>query len=219
MSVGQAPARPTGLGPRRAVVLDHLRQSATPQSVTDVAAAVGLHPNTARFHLDALTDAGLIVREYEKRERPGRPRLLYRAEAVEPSSESMLQDLAGALIRQLDRTGDHDQAEEAGRTWGAELAATRTSQAPLDRVVSALTELGYQPRVESGPPTTIELTPCPLRALLGDANRVQMDAVCRLHLGLIRGLLADDPDYRVDSLEPLVTASRCVAHLTRRTDG
>ena len=44
----------------------------------DVADRAGLHPNTARFHLDALVKAGLAMREPQPRDTPGRPNIAYR---------------------------------------------------------------------------------------------------------------------------------------------
>ena len=60
-------AKTERLGPTRAEVLHHLRTRASAQGVEAVASAVGLHPSTTRFHLDALTEAGLVVREVENR--------------------------------------------------------------------------------------------------------------------------------------------------------
>jgi predicted ArsR family transcriptional regulator len=213
--------RRAGHGPSRADVLSHLREADRALPVTEIALAVGLHPNTARFHLDALVDQGLVVRDFEKRDRPGRPKLLYRAEPDPGSGATALQDLAGALVRHLDRlgTGSDDQAEAAGRYWGEELAAAQPGRRPLDRVVSTLAELGYQPVLVGEPAELLSLTPCPLRSLpIGEAAPGELLSICRLHLGLIRGLLADDPDYTVGTLEPLVTPTSCVAHLVRRGD-
>jgi predicted ArsR family transcriptional regulator len=47
------------LGRSRADVLDMLRAADGPIGVREVAERMGLHPNTARFHLEALTEAGL----------------------------------------------------------------------------------------------------------------------------------------------------------------
>ena len=208
----------SGLGPTRAAVLDFLRQATTPQSVTAVAAAVALHPNTARFHLDALADQQLALRDYEKRSRPGRPKLLYSAEPEPPG----VQDLAGVLVRHLDRlgSGDDDQAEAAGRFWGEELAAAEPGREPLDRVVAALDRLGYQPSVPAEPADAIVLTPCPLASLVTEPPEPgRLPAVCRLHLGLIRGLLGDDPARTVDALEPWATPTTCLVRLGTRGDG
>ncbi|MER6900711.1 helix-turn-helix domain-containing protein, partial [Amycolatopsis sp. NPDC000740] len=71
------------LGESRARVLHALRSEGGPVAVQDVAVQVGLHPNTARFHLDGLVDSGLAERRIEDRTRPGRPRTVYVAVAEE----------------------------------------------------------------------------------------------------------------------------------------
>src|SRR2546429_6825382 len=69
------------LGQSRAHVLDLLRAAGSPAGVKDIADQAGLHPNTARFHLDALVDAGLAARAPKERTTPGRPSMAYRAVA------------------------------------------------------------------------------------------------------------------------------------------
>src|SRR5207247_7545080 len=69
------------LGQSRAHVLDLLRAAGSPAGVRDIADQAGLHPNTARFHLDALVDAGLAARAPKERTTPGRPSVAYRAVA------------------------------------------------------------------------------------------------------------------------------------------
>jgi predicted ArsR family transcriptional regulator len=71
------------LGESRARVLDVLRSAGGPVGVQQVAEQTGLHPNTARFHFDALVDAGLVTREPQQRATPGRPSLAYQAIAGE----------------------------------------------------------------------------------------------------------------------------------------
>ena len=80
-----APEDMSPLGRSRADVLDMLRAADGPLGVREVAQRMGLHPNTARFHLEALVEAGLAVRETEDRETPGRPRIGYRAAADGPA--------------------------------------------------------------------------------------------------------------------------------------
>lgn len=210
--------RRAGLGPARADVLAVLRSTDQPQPVQTLAEFVGLHPNTTRFHLDALVAAGLAAREDEPRHRPGRPKLLYRAVAQQPSEAAVLQEVALALIRHLGRLegGSAEQAEAAGRLWGEQLANTHQAERPLDRVVSTLDGLGYQPELVGDPAEVIVLTPCPLRSLLGEDESGDLPTICRLHLGLMRGLLDDDPQLTVDDLQPLVTPTTCVARLLRR---
>ena len=45
----------------------------------EIASQAGLHPNTARFHLDALVHSGLVSRERQQRESLGRPSMAYSA--------------------------------------------------------------------------------------------------------------------------------------------
>jgi len=66
-------------GPTRAGVFEHLQGLATAAPLDAIAEAVGIDQNTARFHLDALTSAGLVERQIERREVPGRPKVPFRA--------------------------------------------------------------------------------------------------------------------------------------------
>ncbi|MEA5118036.1 MAG: helix-turn-helix domain-containing protein [Propionicimonas sp.] len=217
MTVTRERARRSGLGPTRTEVLTALRSAGTALSVARIATAVELHPNSARFHLDALVEQGLVVRQDEQRDRPGRPRVLYRAAPYVDSDADAMQSVARALVRHLSRLegGAGEQAEAAGRLWGEEIAAATADVAPLQRIMSTLDTLGYQPRPgESG--ETIVLTPCPLRVLLGESGADGLPPVCRLHLGLMRGLVGDDPSCSVTGLEALVTPDTCLAHLQHR---
>src|SRR6516162_10291049 len=77
-----APDAGVPLGRSRARVLELLREAAAPLGVQEVAERCGLHPNTARFHLDALVAAGLAIRGPQPNpgvRRLGRPAIGYRA--------------------------------------------------------------------------------------------------------------------------------------------
>src|SRR5262249_54414754 len=78
-----APDAGAPLGRSRARVLGLLREATAPLGVQEIAERSGLHPNTARFHLDALVAAGLATRDRGPRPGPagrlGRPTIGYRA--------------------------------------------------------------------------------------------------------------------------------------------
>src|SRR5215472_2732330 len=74
-----APDVGSPLGQSRAEVLELLRTAGSPLGVQEIADRTGLHPNTARFHLDGLVEAGLATREPRARTTPGRPSMAYRA--------------------------------------------------------------------------------------------------------------------------------------------
>lgn len=206
--------RTTRLGPMRAEVLHVLRELAEPAPVAKVAAVVGLHPNTTRFHLDALTDAGLVLRAVEQRTRPGRPKVLY--QAAHGHRPNRYQELAGAMVRHFagglaDRS---ERARAAGEAWGEELRKdlqrALPEQEPLDRLVGCMSELGYEPRLETEPAPVIALRPCPFLDLAG----ADPDVVCQLHLGLARGVLGPGQPWEVTRIQPWVGPDRCLMHLS-----
>jgi len=210
----EATPRVRGFGPSRAEVLEYLRQARSAEPVAAIAAAVGLHENTTRFHLEALIDIGLVHREAESRQRAGRPRMLYQAEPS--ANQQPFVDLAAAMVRHYaGPMGDRgDRAEAAGKAWGAELMVGLGHEPAdaLPRLVDCLTRTGYQPRLVDGPPPSIELTPCPYAALVGE----DPVTVCRLHLGLLRGLLQDADPWEVIALEPYAAPDLCIVRLAAK---
>src|SRR5215831_14748662 len=118
-----APEDTSPLGRSRTEVLELLRTADGPLGIRDVAQRTGLHPNTARFHLEALAEAGLAVRETEGRETPGRPRIGYRAVADGPAGRRRYRLLAEMLTSLIAGTMPEPgrAAEGAGREWGAYL--------------------------------------------------------------------------------------------------
>jgi len=202
---------------RRAEVLDRLRAAVEPLAAAQVAEQVGLHVNTARFHLDGLVRVGLAEREAEQRHSPGRPRMLYRASAREPETRGYrwLAEMLTGLVSTLDDPGS--AATEAGRMWGRHLVER---SAPYERVAVAeaiarleemLDAAGFRPEVhedEDGP--QIRLRHCPF----GEIAARHTDVVCRLHLGLMQGALAEQrAPVDVRRLDPLVEPGLCVAQL------
>lgn len=89
------------LGDRsRIKLLRALRTSDRALDAPELAAAVGLHPNTVRSHLAILEDAHLVTRSADRRHARGRPRILY-------SSARRLHggDTAAPLLELLDGLG------------------------------------------------------------------------------------------------------------------
>ena len=211
-------SRKLRLGPTRAEVLHNLRGAPDPVPVNEVAAAIGLHPNTTRFHLDALAAAGLVLRTVEHTGQPGRPKVLYAA--AHPHHGSYYQDLAQVMVHHFANAlnDPSDRAEEAGQAWGSQLRVdferADPSQEPLDRLLDAMSDLGYAPQLGPEPQPVVTLTPCPYGQLATDHPQV----VCQLHLGLVRGLLGPDQPLTAVSIKPWATPSTCLLHLARTTD-
>ena len=217
-----APEETSPLGRSRADVLDMLRAADGPLGVREVAQGTGLHPNTARFHLEALIEAGLAIRETEDRETPGRPRIGYRAAADGPVGRRRYRMLAEMLASLIAGTmpAPGKAAEDAGREWGAYL----TEQPPpyqkpcpeeaVRKLTAVMEGLGFSPQPEAGDEDgqyRLCLRQCPFHEV---AERHQ-DVVCLLHLGLMRGALDRmRAPVTADQLDPFVEPSVCVARLS-----
>ena len=204
---------PERLGPTRRRVLAHLQEVADPQPTESLAGALGLHPNTVRFHLDALLREGLVRKVTERRGLQGRPRALFTAAPTGRSVTDLpYRALVDALLAYVRTSEDpqHPLAEEIGEAWGRSLvgAAQTTS---TDSLVDVVNGLGLTSRLVIGDGVDrLEIVRCPFRELTrhGDAT------VCRIHLGMMRGYLAaDGADRTVSELRPWVGPELCLALL------
>jgi len=212
------------LGRSRADVLDMLRAADGPLGVREVARRMGLHPNTARFHLEALVEAGLAARETEDRETPGRPRIGYRAVPDGPAGRRRYRLLAEMLTSLIAETipGPAEAAEGAGREWGAYLAEQPppyqrlTATEGIAKLTAIMEELGFAPQPEAGGSQhQLCLRQCPFR----EVAQHHQDVICSLHLGLMRGALARmRAPVTADRLDPFVEPSLCIARLSARDD-
>jgi predicted ArsR family transcriptional regulator len=217
-----APEDSTPLGRSRADVLDMLRAAEGPLGVREVAQRMGLHPNTARFHLEALVETGLAVRETEDRETPGRPRIGYQAVADSPRGRRRYRLLAEMLTSMIAGTMPEpgSAAEEAGRQWGGYLAEQPppyqqpSAAEAIAELTSIMEDLGFAPHTEAGTDDRsyrVCLRQCPFREV---AER-HRDVICSLHLGLMRGALDRmRAPVTAGRLDPFVEPSLCVAQLT-----
>ncbi|OBK11720.1 helix-turn-helix transcriptional regulator [Mycobacterium asiaticum] len=203
---------------RRRDVLRVLKAGPGPMSIAAIAKVLEVHPNTVRFHLNALSDDGQVELIEPDRRRPGRPPLMFRATPqMDRSGPRNFQVLAEILVMSL--AGNRNvrgKAQSAGRAWGREL---RTSPAQgkkagakksIDHLVGVLDDLGFAPeRRESGGEQQIGLRHCPFLELA----EVRAKVVCPIHLGLMQGVL-ENQQVTVDRLDAFVEPDLCVAHLT-----
>ncbi|WP_030171423.1 helix-turn-helix transcriptional regulator [Spirillospora albida] len=208
------------LGDSRAAVLEALRAHG-PFGVREAAERTGLHPNTARFHLDGLAEAGLVQKEKGGSGGPGRPRTLYRA--VETGEGVRSYRLLARMLTSLvagtmpDPSG---AAVEAGRAWGSYLAERSAPyeriepDEALERLSGFLSGIGFESRPDLAR-NLIRLVHCPFREIAEEHREV----VCPLHLGLIQGALAEmGAPLSADRLEPFVEPHLCLARLSRPGD-
>ncbi len=225
MTTRSGPGDPSPPESGRLRVLELLRSATGTLGVADLAAQLGLHPNTVRFHLDRLVAAGLATREVEQHRGPGRPKLTFAAVAQRDMgggqrSYQLLADMLAGFIAGAspDAAG---QAEELGRTWGRYLA---TKPAPARRVTEGeslqellrvLDDIGFSPRLTEDDDQQLHvlLRHCPFLEV-ASAHRA---VVCSVHLGVMQGVLAQQQaPVEASHLEPFVEPTVCVAHLSRR---
>jgi predicted ArsR family transcriptional regulator len=215
-----APDAGAPLGGSRARVLDLLRAAKGPLGVREIASQAGLHPNTARFHLDALVHSGLVSREPRQRESLGRPSMAYSATGDHgPAGERryrLLAEMLSSMIAEV-MAEPGEAAAEAGREWGRYLAGQLPPYERLDpaeavkRLGVILENIGFAPELSAeGSGYRLLLRQCPFREV---AERHQ-DVVCALHLGLMQGALAQmRTPVSAGRLQPFADTGRCTAEL------
>ena len=172
--------------PTRHRLFRYIADAQAPVTVAELTAYAGLNHNAIRQHLAVLEEAGLVTEEAERRDRPGRPRLLYRLHpeaAGEWGTPGGYAWLAGMLSAALRRGQDPRQA---GRQEGHRRAAEVAGQGdPADLLEQEMTRRGFRPvRAGRGPLIEFTLGRCPFAEVaVGDP-----DTICGLHLGLAEGL-------------------------------
>ena len=202
----------------RVRIVEVLRAAEGGLDASELGRRVGLHPNTVRWHLSILADAGLVSSAPAVRPTRGRPRILYSLEP-EPAEQGtdehrlLATVLTGAVAASDDGAA---RAEEAGEAWGRYLLARDPLARPpddaaaVDEVVDLLDQQGFEPSALEG---EIHMARCPFHALAES----QPEVVCAVHKGLITGALsALGSDLEVEGLDVFVRPDLCVARLARR---
>jgi predicted ArsR family transcriptional regulator len=209
---------------RRGQVLRLLRDAGSPMAIAGIAERLGIHVNTARFHLESLVSDGRVERTTADSRNPGRPPQLFQAaRRMDPKGPRHFRVLAEVLAEVLATDPDPSSRVLAGgRLWGRHQAstvtnATATDEAPeagesVERLMRLLDALGFAPkRPAGGGPPQIALRNCPFFELAVSRS----DVVCTVHLGLMQGAMqAWASPITVDRLDPFVQPDQCVAHLS-----
>lgn len=215
------PPDDVGIGASRRRVLAALQAADGPLGVNAICAQVGLHANTARFHLDALVKQRLVERATEPREGPGRPRALYKSISEGTARGARRYGLLAQML--VEYVATHAErpvraALDAGEAWGRSAARADAPAASGPGAVRALTEIlgdyGFAPEaVTAGGRQQIRLHHCPFR----EAAETNRDVVCALHLGLMRGVLGElNAPAQAETLDPFVEPNLCIARLEAR---
>lgn len=209
--------------PRRQALLEVLRGSDAPVGVTELAERLGIHPNTVRFHLDALVTQGLVDRRLEKPSGRGRPRTVHTPRpGMDRGGQRQYQLLAKILLGELSTSTDAGgAAEAAGRNWGGYLIEhVPPSHQPdvaeaTQRLSAMMTDLGFAPEYGGDAAERLRLRHCPFLELAEEYS----STLCPLHLGLMQGALTEiRAPITATSLEPFAEPDACIVHLAPTRD-
>lgn len=213
-----------------------LEARSSPVSIAALAESTGWHENTVRGHITALWQDGYLTRSSEERSGRGRPSWLWSLkEREDPPYAALAGVLAGALASSSNSPAQ--EAREAGRGWGRQLAsewqgqqrqdeqredehsldtgsgAHRDVGTVRDRVIEVMRDQGFAPtatRAGEDADATIVLRQCPLITAVNGHQEV----VCSVHLGMITGLIeAHGAQDGGSELTPFAVPGGCALRL------
>lgn len=176
--------------PLRRSLFEYVARSASAVGRDEAANALGIARATAAFHLERLTESGLLETEFQRRTGrtgpgSGRPAKMYRPAAgefvvsVPQRHYELAAELFSAAIEESDRTSEpiREALERVSTDYGRALGERAGSLADV------LQSTGYEPRDDDG---VVTLTNCPFHRLANSHTKT----VCETNVTLLRGAAA-----------------------------
>ncbi len=199
--------------PTRHRIFRYVAEAPGPVGVAELTNFTELNHNAVRQHLAVLKDAKLVIETSETRERPGRPRLMYRLKpeaAGRWGTQGPYQYLAALLA---DALSNGKSPLEVGRQAGRrETSRPAPDEDPLDKIEEQMARRGFRPtRSTRASKVDFVLGRCPFE----DVAVTNRDTVCQLHLGLAEGMadgLGGLRVIRLVSKNPRRAGCRLVLH-------
>jgi predicted ArsR family transcriptional regulator len=201
----------TGTGSAtRAIVFDALRAATAPVTCEALAAALELHVNTVRGHLEALVAANYASRLATLPEGPGRPRMTYSAvSGIVTRIDELAEQLDDAL-----NSADADQVTRAAAdTWRESRHYATRATSPdeaVQRAVTALRDVGFEATADPFG-ESIAMAQCPYTALIED-----YPVICAIHAQLVTGVLEESGQpVSLEGVDVWLKPGLCRARLVR----
>lgn len=216
--------------PVRRALFHYISEQADAVSREQAAEAVGIQKTLAAFHLEKLTEQGLLQVEFRRmtgRSGPGagRPAKLYQRSELEldvslPPREYDLaarllaeaivaSEASGRFVREELEVASHDFGRGVG-TQALRIAGARSSKAKRrEALMGTLRDHGFEPRVTG---QDIVLSNCPFHLLAQEHTEL----VCGMNLHLMAGLRAGLDVALQPRLEP--TVGQCCVKFCTPTD-
>jgi predicted ArsR family transcriptional regulator len=193
---------------QRRAILEALTSSRDGLDTNQLAERLELHPNTIRWHLGLLTDAGFVEETPERRRGRGRPSIVHRLTGEGIANGRDDYRLLATMLTDVvvgDRDGEA-RAYEAGRRWGRHLRQAE----PGGTIAELLDQEGFAAEQHGD---RLEMRRCPFYELAENSPQV----ICTLHHGIVDGALEEaGSEQTVERLDPFVEPGLCVAHLRAR---
>lgn len=211
--------RVLGDNTRYAIFLE-LARAARPLVTAEIAATLGLHPNTVRPHLDRMREVGLLDVTTDARGEVGRPQHRYSTSAEAPSfglEPPTIPVLARMVLNMAERlqAGPADAAA-VGETEGAARAAGyAAAPSTLEALVADLDRLGFDPVASEGTTSdgaVVAFANCPFAPYVES----HPDLVCNLHRGLVSGFVETMGDAEVVEFCSLAHRTPCQVEIAAR---
>jgi predicted ArsR family transcriptional regulator len=169
--------------PIRLAIVRALADAGGPVGLEPLARAAGVHANTARPHVGALEDAGVLEREATPGGGRGRPAVRYRLAKGFTLPTADFRELAALLLGVALRGARTAERRRAvGREWGRFLAGRPGARPYRDELAGVLARLAVDARVRG---RSVKLSSCPCPLVSPD----RPDVVCDLLLAAADGAL------------------------------
>jgi predicted ArsR family transcriptional regulator len=199
--------------PTRRRLYEYVVAQPVPVGRDDAATALGIPRTTVAFHLDKLTEEGLLATCYERRSGrtgpgAGRPAKLYHRSDREidltlPERQyAVAGRLLAAAVADAEATGGspRDAVNRRARAYGESLGQTASGNS----LTQILAMHGFEPRPDKD---GIALANCPFQRIAKD----QPQLVCGMNLHLLAGLISSLEMPYEARLEP--TPGNCCVRL------
>ena len=163
--------------PAQRRVLEVVEGAGQPISSAEVAKTLKLHPNTAREHLDALLNSGLVTTVPMRTGKRGRPTLLYSVTTLDPNQilSTYLDVITATAISLAEGSDGVAQAIAVGKNW-AGLTQPRSEAGSEGANAVAATSAASAEVPNGAAPASDAVTPSNLSQAsadaAGDANGV-----------------------------------------------
>lgn len=154
-----------------------------PATLEELAAAAGIHPNTARTHLNAMEADGFVETTTQRAGGRGRPRRLFALHEGWALPDEGFLAMAELLAAALGATKPDSRAlRRLGVRWGRRAAAAGAPDGVRRELVGILTRLGFDARIQRN---RLILSGCPCPVISPERPAI----VCKLVDAVVDGIL------------------------------